>query len=274
MKNSNTIFVAHDFTPASKNALNIAAELAVKTGANLFVYNIISTAILTDNVTYVSYTPEKEVNKHKGYFKRSISTLVKKHPTLKADFSVDFGFFLPTLMDKLKNINPWLLILGTKKRTGWDETIFGDTCSEIIGRVSIPTLIIPKNFKVLNLKTVAYAWDGKSVETHQLNALTTILGSNVCSITAINITHHDENSIKNASKIKLALKNKFDNQQVELLQIQGLDQNAEMKKALQNIKPNLLVVYAHHYSFWQSIFHKSFTKQALKFSNSPVLVVY
>jgi len=47
-----------------------------------------------------------------------------------------------------------------------------------------------------------------------------------------------------------------------------------MKKALENIQPNLLVVFAHHYSFWQSIFHKSFTKEVIKFSNSPVLVVY
>lgn len=273
MKNSNTIFVAHNFTPASKNALNIAIELALKTNSELFIFNIISSAILTENAAFIDITPTKEINKHNGLLKRSTSALIKKYPQLKVNYAVEYGFLLPTMVSKTQEIKPWLFILGVNKRTSFEKVIFGDTCTTLIDNVKIPSLIIPLNYKTLKTNLVAYAWDGKTAETTQLNALEKIL-SNGNKLTAINITHHDESAIKKANILKSALAHKFPLLDINLLQIMGLDEKTEFKKSLSSLKPNLLVVYAHHYSFWQSIFHKSFTKQAIGFSKSPVLVVY
>ncbi len=273
MKKSNTIFVAHNFTPASKNALNIATKFALKTNSELFIFNIISSAILTENAAFIDTTPTKEINKHKGLLKRTANVLSNKNPTLKVSYAVEYGFLLPTMIAKTEEIKPWLFILGVNKRTNFEKIIFGDTCTTLIDKVLIPTLIIPLNYKTINTNLVTYAWDGKTTETAQLNSLEKIT-SDGNKLLVLNITHHDEAAIKNANVLKRALTNKFSTLDVSLLQIMGLDEKNEFKKSITNIQPNLLVVYAHHYSFWQSIFHQSFTKQAIGFSKSPVLVVY
>jgi hypothetical protein len=65
----------------------------------------------------------------------------------------------------------------------------------------------------------------------------------------------------------------FSSQSIDLKQIQGLDKEVEFEKAIKNLKPDLLVVYAHHYNVWQNLFHKRFSRYALKFTQSPVLIV-
>jgi nucleotide-binding universal stress UspA family protein len=274
MKTTNTILAAHDFSPSSKNALNIAAEIALKTDSKLLVYHVVSTSVLADTVSTVNYSPDDEIKKNEGLLKRSVTALKKKFPELKATGLVEFGFLIPTIADKIEDVKPWLMVLGVKKRSGFDKVIFGDVCSTLVDKISTPLLVVPLNVKVMNLNTVAYAWDGKTSETAQLNPLKTLLGNTLSDIVSVNISHYDADVEKRANTFNAAVKKMFPQQQVDLKQILGLDKETTMESALDKMKPDLLVVFSHHYGFWKGLFHKSFAKQAVNFSKSPVLVVY
>ncbi|NQW42515.1 MAG: hypothetical protein HQ463_03680 [Bacteroidetes bacterium] len=90
---------------------------------------------------------------------------------------------------------------------------------------------------------------------------------------AINITHLDELAIKNVPSLKSALNKRFQDVEINLIQKMGLDKKNAFQKQLSDLNPYLLIMFAHHCSFWQSLFHKSFTKQAISYSKSPALVV-
>jgi nucleotide-binding universal stress UspA family protein len=273
MKIIKTVFVAHDFSPASRNALEIAAGIAKKTGSKLFIYHVVSTTALTDQESVYVYSPEKDLKVAGALLRRGITYLKKKYTHVNIAFEIDFGFVMPAITDKVAEVQPWLTVVGVKKRTGLDRVIFGDVCTTLIGKLKSPMLVIPLNYKVLKLNTITYAWDGKSSEIHPLSVIKEILTSDKNHIIALNVTHYDEEVERHAAQFKSGLRKMFPTQLTELQQVQGLDKETEFEKALRKINPDILVVYAHHYNFWQNMFHKRFSKHALKFSQSPVIVV-
>jgi nucleotide-binding universal stress UspA family protein len=166
-----------------------------------------------------------------------------------------------------------LCVVGVKKRTGLDRVIFGDICTTLIGKVKSPMLVVPLNYKSLKLNTITYAWDGKTSEVQHLGVIKELLSTEKAHIIAVNVTHYDADVEKNVVNFRAGLKKMFPNHATELQQVQGLDKETEFERAVRKINPDLLVVYAHHYSIWQNMFHKRFSKHALKFSQSPVVVI-
>lgn len=273
MKPNKIVFAAHDFSPSSRNSLEVAAAIAQKTGSKLFIYHVVSSSVLADSETVYTYSPDLDIKKASALMRRGITYLKKKFSGVPVAFEVDFGFLVPMMSSKIEELNPWLTVLGVKKRTGMDKVIFGDTCTTLIGKVKSPMLVIPLNYKSLKLNSVVYGWDGKSAEVHQLNVLRDMMGDDHTNLTALNVSHYDDAVDKNAAAFRFALKKMFPNQHTDLKQVMGLDKEVEFEKAVKKMKPDVLVVYAHHYSVWQNIFHKRFSRYALKFSQSPVLVV-
>lgn len=273
MKPSKIVFAAHDFSPASRNSLEVAASLAQKSNSKLFIYHVVSTSVLTDTESVYTYSPDQDIKKASALLRRGITYLKKKFPGTQIAFEVDYGFLVPSITAKIEELNPWVTVLGVKKRTGLDKVIFGDICTTLVGKLKSPLLVIPLNYKSVKLNNIVYAWDGKSVEVHQLAVLKEMLANDSSSITALNVSHYDEKVEKNASGFKFALKKMFPGHSTDLRQVQGLDKEVEFEKAVRRMKPDILVVYAHHYNVWQNIFHKRFSRYALKFSQSPVLVV-
>jgi nucleotide-binding universal stress UspA family protein len=273
MKPTSTIFATHDFSKPSKNALNIAAELALKTQSTLFVYHVLSSAAITDNVNLVNFSADISLNRAMGALKRSVLALKKQFPGLQIEFDLGSGFLVTTISDKIKEINPWISVLGVKKRTGFDKMIFGDVCSVLVDKVEVPMLVIPNNYKDLKLDKLSYAWDGDTLETSQLKPLNTLLGDHKSTLLVLNVTHYDDTVLKKSNTFKSALQKMFKSQSVEIKHVMGLDVIKTMEEALLEIQPDLLVVYKHHESFWQRLFHKSFSKKAIQFSHSPVLVL-
>jgi nucleotide-binding universal stress UspA family protein len=273
MKPNKIVFAAHDFSPSSRNSLEVAAAIAQKTGSKLFIYHVVSSSVLADSETMYTFSPDQDIKKASALMRRGITYLKKKFNSVPVAFEVDFGFLVPTMASKIEELNPWLTVLGVKKRTGMDKVIFGDTCTTLIGKVKSPILVVPLNYKSLKLDTIVYGWDGKSAEVHQLNVLKEMLGLDEVNLTALNVSHYDDSVDRHSSAFKFALKKMFPNQNADLKQVMGLDKEVEFEKAIKKMKPDVLVVYAHHYNVWQNIFHKRFSRYALKFSQSPVLVV-
>jgi nucleotide-binding universal stress UspA family protein len=99
------------------------------------------------------------------------------------------------------------------------------------------------------------------------------LGDHKSTLLVLNVTHYDDTVLKKSNTFKSALQKMFKSQSVEIKHVMGLDAIKTMEEALLEIQPDLLVVYKHHESFWQRLFHKSFSKKAIQFSHSPVLVL-
>lgn len=273
MKPSNFIFVAHDFSTASRNSLNAAAQIALKKNLKLFVYHVVSAAVITDAQVPYTSSIEIDVKKATTLLRRGVTYLKKKFPGLSIAFEVDYGYLIPTLQGKIEEINPLLAVFGVKKRSGLDKVIFGDVCTSMIGKLKCPTLVVPQRFKTVDFNHIVYGWDGKNLEVRPLSVLKSLIPAENSDITAVNVSHYDDTVLKNAANYRMALRKYFPDTDTSLEMVQGLDKETEFEKAVKKLHPDVLVIYAHHYNLWQSIFHKRFSRFAVRFSHCPVLVV-
>lgn len=273
MKKSKYILVAHDFSEASKNALKVAAQIADAKQSRLFILNVLPITVMSDVEYAYTYSPDSDIQRNTTLMRRAISFLKRDHPQLNMTFSVTYAYVIPAILEAIKSYNPWLTILGVKKRSGLDRVIFGDVCTELVDKVDEPILVIPMNVKSFETKHVVYAWDGLNMQTAHLHLLKKLMSKEKQLVSAINVTHYDDKVQKNAIEYKKILAKYLYNHITDVVQIQGLDKPQTISNYLAKIKPDLLVVVAHHYGFFQKLFHKSFSKQALRFAKSPVLVI-
>lgn len=271
---NNTILFAHDFSSSSENALKLISEFANSTSKSLIIYHVVSTSIMLETVNMVDYSAEKEIDSAKAIIQGEIAEIQKTLPNLNISLMVDFGFLIPTMVDKVTELKPSLLVLGVKKRTGFDKVIFGDVCSTLVDKIKVPMLVIPENTDSFNLNLIACAWDGKTAESEKLIALKDFNLNTTAKINVININHYDDAVLENSKVFKQNIQNMFANNQILMIQKLALDEEETMVVALNEMQPDLLVVFAHHYGFWQSLFHTSFSKQAISFSKAPVLVLH
>jgi nucleotide-binding universal stress UspA family protein len=271
--NNKTIFVAHDFSLASKNALNIAAQIADNLDARLYVYNVIPVALLNDIENSYVFNPNEAIKKNNTLMRRMIASVRKSHKDLIIVFEVDYGLVIPKIQNKIAEINPWLTVVGVKRREVFDRVIFGDVCSDLVDLIEVPFMVVPANYSQLKLEQVVYAWDGQSSEVEYLHFLRKLLTNEGARFTALNVTHYDEKTQNLLPKFKINLKKYFYKHKTQVIQLMGLDKKQAINNALLKIKPDLLVVYAHRYNFFHKLVHASFTKKAIQFSKSPVLVI-
>ncbi len=270
---NNTILFAHDFSSSADNALKLTAQFANSTGHHLHIYHVISTSVMVDTINIVDYSADQEIENAQNKINKEIESIQIQYPDLKMSSAVDYGFLIPKMVDKVNELNPKILVLGVKRRTGFDKVIFGDVCAVLVDKINVPLLVIPENTEHFDVNLIAYAWDGQTKETQQLKVLNEFVSHSTI-IKIVNVNHYDEEVLDRGKEFEGELQSVFQNQTVHLVQKLGLDEEATMEQALNDLHPDLLVVYAHHYSFWQSLFHKSFSKQAISFSKAPVLVVH
>jgi nucleotide-binding universal stress UspA family protein len=273
MKPSKIILVAHDFSVASRNALELAAHIAQQTNSTLFVYHVVSTPVLLENETAAAYSPEKSIKEAGALLRRGITYLRKRVRGINIALAVDYGFLVPSIAGKVEELDPWLTVLGVKKRTGLDRVVFGDVSKTLVGKIKGPMMVIPLNYKKLKLNKLVYAWDGKSSDVEYLSCIKEILGKKTSTITALNITHYEKATDDNINSFKAGLKKLFTHQVTELKQVQGLDKIAEFEKSIRQMEPDMVIVYAHHYNLWESVFHQRFSRQIFRFIKSPLVIV-
>ncbi len=275
MKPTKIILVAHDFSVASRNALELATMIAQQTNSTIYVYHVVSAPVMLEmeGASASVYSPEEDIKAAGALLRRGVTYLRKRVRGVNIALSVDYGFLIPNIAKKVEEIEPWLTVVGVKKRTGLDKVVFGDVCANLVGKIKSPMLVIPLNYKKLKLGKWVYAWDGKTSDVDYLGVIKEILGRKPATITALNITHYDEDTDKKINAFKNGMKKLFTHQTTDLKQVQGLDKIGEFEKVLRQMEPNMVAVYAHHYNLWQSVFHKRFSRQLFKFTKSPLLVI-
>ena len=89
MKPNKIIFAAHDFSPSSRNSLEVAAAIAEKTGSKLFIYHVVSSSVLADSETMYTFSPDQDIKKASALLRRGITYLKKKFSSVPVNKAID-----------------------------------------------------------------------------------------------------------------------------------------------------------------------------------------
>lgn len=155
------ILVPIDFSPNSKNALRIAAEIALTNNASLeLLHTNVAAAYavpLSEFVSPSQYAEDEEYDETAiGMLERVKNELLGKpeYASLKVDTRVEEGYLYSCVRNVAVEDGVDLVVMGTRGASGVNEFLVGSNTEKVIRVAPCPVLAVPETTKGLNLKSV------------------------------------------------------------------------------------------------------------------------
>ncbi|MBX2891584.1 MAG: universal stress protein [Saprospiraceae bacterium] len=154
------ILVPIDFSPNSKNALWVAAEIAAKSGARLELLHVNVATIYSTPPEYaraVAHVEDPEYDDSAISALEKLSLELSENPVfakLKIDMRVEDGFLHTSIREVSEVDTVDLVVMGTKGASGLKEFLIGSNTEKVIRTAPCPVLVVPEGVERLDVKTV------------------------------------------------------------------------------------------------------------------------
>ena len=148
------ILLPIDFSPSSKAALEMAADLALHFHAELYLVNVIA---MFPTTSFPDLVPETEfIQKARSYAERH---LAKCHQVLaergiKSTSSVELGIDVPgNIMEVVDREHIDMIVISTHGISGWHPLVFGSIAEKVVKLAQCPLLLLRSAKPESSLKT-------------------------------------------------------------------------------------------------------------------------
>lgn len=269
-----TILVATDFSPAAKNAVNYAADMALAIGADLFILNIFqvpvvySEAPIVMNLDGMEKTVEKELNEIKDQMIRS------RRQKLNIKTEVRIGNFYPELKNVCEEINPYVVVMGSQGTTAAERIFFGGHAVHAMKQLEWPLITVPPAATFSKMKQICLACDfDKIKDTIPVDEIKMLVRDFNAVLHILNTgkeDKYDPEIVFQAGVLKEMLAPV--NPEYHFISNDNVDQNI-MEFAEKN-HIDLLIVLPKRYGLLEKITHNSHTKQFVLHSHVPVMSLH
>lgn len=278
MKKTIKILVPIDFSDCSENALIFALLLADKIKANILVLHVprVNTSHMENPVSASLVVAEQISLSRKRLMKsvqkatKSIHSFLDEIPAIQTNIAM--GSVEATIFDEAIKNQVDYIVLGTQGENSTLDKYFGSVAFNVLKNAPCSVMVIPENAKFENKVVMGYATnflDADPFETWKAMKLFKAFKPK------IKFVHFNENKVYNEDKIK-ALDSYFSESapelNVEFYSFPVKDKVKDMNDFIVQQNINMLVMYKPKRTFFESIFHNSYTQQMAKYTNIPLLV--
>lgn len=157
----NNVFFPTDFSANAERALPFAAEIALRTGAQLTLFH--------SGMSAMDISPGFQKEKDKEIFDANtqFDTLIeelrkdKRFQDLRIRTLLQSGNTLTNIISYISEHQPDLIVMGTQGATGDRNILFGSTTTSVIKKSEVPILAIPYGSTFSEFKNIIFATDFK-----------------------------------------------------------------------------------------------------------------
>lgn len=272
------ILVPVDFSKTSQNAYFYAIEWARVLGGSIHLVNIYSGSFDPKEALVVSdlETRHDQVLSELTHFMHTASnnSSSTKDPLVSVTTDAHLGFAGEKIVGLSEAFD--IVIMGSTGRSGILEKIFGSVSSFVSKHASCPVMLIPHGTTFKSLDNILYAANLESLNESMLDFAIDIADQFESAIHFVHVTPDESGTapFKEKAFRELVEKKKINREYYisTVIDDDVLEGLSDYQKANQI---DLFVIVSLQRSFWDSILHKSTTKQiALSPKNVPCMVLH
>lgn len=271
MKN---ILVPVDFSKVSENAAKYAAELARCTNANLILYHVFISPVLTTNTPMVFPEPQEFEKENMKMLHALDKKLKAKYGKIETELWSQPGFVVDEITRFTKKHTTDLVIMGVTG-AGKSPGILGSNTTSVMHRIKSPVLVIPKGCEFRKPSTIALACDYNYILSDEaidkFKVFAHLFGSRVL---LFNIAKKNELTSYQKAATEGNLENMLTDVEHSIHFLSGNDMPKEINKFINKHHVDMLVMFPHHYNVIEGLFHHSATKEMAFLSRVPLLSIY
>ncbi|WP_018617027.1 universal stress protein [Segetibacter koreensis] len=273
-----TIIVCTNFSKTSRNALTYACSL-INSKKNKEAFDILLLHIFTippnysgDGIALVT------INNSLIYVEEDLHEELEwvheEYPTINVIGKVTTGRLLEGLEEEIQEMNASLVIIGAGGHYGdlwsWDNSIL-----TALRDLSVPILTIPPNVTFSPLQNIAFACNLKSVSRYTpFNALKKIIQFTEAKLHVVYVAGDEVKKDPAEAQNELFVHEKLD----ELSPVYHTLYESEVVGAIGRFVENehiqLLLVIPRKHGIWDSLFHKSYTKELSRLNRLPIMALH
>lgn len=276
MKKIKNILVPTDFSKNAQNALEYAQQFAAPFDATIDLLHAYRPDIRTYTNTAIRLERIRK-NAEKALYNSigqptpaevGVLEQVTIRPRLEAGFAID------VIKEVCEKDEVDLVIMGTKGATNLTDTLFGSVTTDIIRHTDQPVLVIPEKAKFEGIYNIAFATDLSMAEPYLLTQVSRIANKFRATLHCVHINikprqkykiiEHIEDEVKQLNTSPL---------RVEFTEVNSSSIIEGLEAFIADNQIDMLVMYAHHNTIWDRLFHASLTRKMALHTTTPLLVL-
>jgi Universal stress protein UspA and related nucleotide-binding proteins len=267
------IIIATDFSPASTNAVQYGAEMALSVNAQMILLHVYQSPVTyTDLPVLANMDMIPDLENDMATIKKDIA--IKFGTGLMVETELRPGYFFHELRTFCEQVNPYLVILGSQGTTAAGRFFFGSHTIHAMQKLSWPVIAVPLKATFNGIRKIGFACDFRSmnqqVPTEEIKSLVSDFKAELY------ILHSG-----NDEEVEPALRSRSIEMTGKLGQVKQefhFPGDAGVDEAIiafaDEHKLDLLVILPHEYNLTDLLFHKSHTKKFVLLSQVPVMAFH
>jgi nucleotide-binding universal stress UspA family protein len=159
-----TIIAPTDFSAASLNAVNYAADLACVIGTNLSLLHVCPVTVSLSDVPSPAYSTAElvaDAEEQMKLLKENI--LYRTKDSLKITTTIKQGDVVLAIDEQCHAINPYAVVMATESNAAFERFLFGGKTINAVRQLAWPLIVVPPSVKFTSLKKIGLACDLKNV---------------------------------------------------------------------------------------------------------------
>jgi nucleotide-binding universal stress UspA family protein len=150
------ILVPTDFSAFAQNALEIAADIALKNNASIMLLHanekVVMATPMAEYYLYDKAIEEEYLDMVNESLKKTLAEIAdnSKFARVKIETAVIGGGMIGVIEEVVKDHAIDLIVMGTRGVSGMEEFFIGSNTEKVIRRVSCPVLTVPSSVKSFN----------------------------------------------------------------------------------------------------------------------------
>ncbi len=276
------ILVPVDFSANSKNALRIAAEIAVQYNAALELLHANTAAVfampLSDYAAAAVYAEDENYDESASLLLGKLKHELIENPAfakLKVSMRVEEGYLHSCIRNVAEEDKVDLVVMGTKGAAGVNEFLVGSNTEKVIRTAPCPVLAVPEGTATFNLKTVLLPStlknDQKGVFRY-IAAWQKVFGFNVKVLYLNNPAGFPTDGSAEAAKNRLAEEVGLTNLEV-IVSMGSYFEDSTILSVADQYDVDMVAMGTHQRHGLSHVFFGSITEDTVNHSHIPVLAI-
>lgn len=271
-----TIVAPTDFSASSVNAVNYAAELALKTGCSLSIFHVCMVPVAIGEAMPVFSLDELYAEAEKEMERLRNEVYGKTEGQLIIHTAVRHGGVMEEIYNYCHSVNPWMVVMGAEKGGALERFLLGGHTNDAIKKLQWPLVIVPQDAKFHTIYRIGLACDLQDVErTMPLRLLEELVNQFKAELYVLHVSRtpgarFSEEKIEQTESLRDMLKHlnpkyKFiDDTNVEL----AIDEFATYHQV------DMLIVLPKDHGFFHKLLHGSEAKKIALTSHIPLVSIH
>lgn len=279
MKKRTKILVPIDFSPCSDNALKYALCLADRIDAIVEILNVTTyDAIPLDFPAFVATVTEEKISMSRTIMretiekiKKEVSPLLNFTPSIETDIEV--GVPETKIIDVANRDKVDYIIMGTQGQNTVMDRFLGSTAVEVVKYTPCPIFVIPEKAKLNEDIMLGYATDFKASDPFEIWKITKLLQPFQADIAAIHLSETGEFVQDKIEEFESFFRENVPYADISFYSLHSKDMVTDINTFIKDHNINLMAMYKPKKNFFERLFHRSFTKNMVRHTEVPLLIL-